>query len=213
MSRTKRRSAAAAAPEVTAPVEHACFAVRRGWRGYADLIGEERRAYAPEGQNGEQLLSRLFLDAHGDDLAEGNAYLDRSGESPEIRISRQGTSALVEGAKQFWSARKIVNDLREGSEELRLVPESISGFGSAGDERGWWTAYFGVEQPAEAQGDFWTEWSYGFPIERTLVVLAALAADGWRVARVSEDRGLYKGDDATSDSSVTTTRHWLTRDD
>lgn len=198
---------------MTVPTEHACFAVRRGWRGYTDLIGEERRAYAPEGQKGEQLLSRLFLDAHGDALAEGSVSLDRSGDSPEIRISSQGTGALVKGAKQFWSARKIINDLREGSEELHLVPESISGFGRAGDERGWWTAYFGVEQPAEAQDDFWTEWSYGFPIERTLVVLAALAADGWRVARVSEDRGLYKGDDAPSDSSVTTTRHWLIRDD
>jgi hypothetical protein len=176
------------------------------------MAGEDQRVHAPEGHTGEQFLNKLFLDAHGDDLAEGSVSLDRSGESARVKVSRRDMSVIVEGAKQVWSARKIVNDLRERSEQLRLVPESISTFGRGATERGWWTAYFGVEQPVEVKDDFWTEWSYGFPIEKTLTVLAALAAKGWRVARVSEDRGLYKGDDAASDSSVTTTRHWLVRD-
>jgi hypothetical protein len=196
---------------LTGPIEHACFAVRRGRRGYVDLAGEDRRRYAPEGQTSEQLLTQLFLEAHGDELAEGTVSFNPSDETAEIRISQHSTPAIVKGPKHFWSARKIVGDLRKGNEELRLDPKSISAFGWGGAERGWWTAYFGVEQPTEAQGDFWTEWSYGFPIERTLTVLAALTAEGWRIARVSEDRGLYEGDDAQTDSSVTTTRHWLVR--
>lgn len=167
------------------------------------------RSYSPEGRTGELHLVQLFLDAHGDDLARGSVSLDA--ECQGVRISNGGVAARVSGARSRLSARQIIDGLRQGRDEWRLIPESISEFGRAGSERGWWTACFGVERPTEVPDEFWTDWSYGFPVEKTLAVLDALAAQGWRVARVSEDRGLYRGDDAESDSSVTTCRHWLVR--
>src|SRR5712672_3222049 len=38
-----------------------------------------------------------------------------------------------------------------------------------------------------------TPWNFGFPIDGALEILNKLATEGWIVAHVSEDRGLYKG--------------------
>lgn len=54
-------------------------------------------------------------------------------------------------------------------------------------------------------------WSFGLPIKGVLEVLDELAEDGWSVAHVSEDRGLYKGLTNQTDSAVTTARYLLVR--
>ncbi len=56
-----------------------------------------------------------------------------------------------------------------------------------------------------------TTWNFGFPIDGALEVLNQLATEGWHVAHVSEDRGLYKGLTNQTDSSVTTARYLLAR--
>jgi hypothetical protein len=55
-------------------------------------------------------------------------------------------------------------------------------------------------------------WSFGLPIEGVLEVLNEIAADGWYVVQVSEDRGLYAGTTNRTDSAVTTARYLLARD-
>lgn len=55
-------------------------------------------------------------------------------------------------------------------------------------------------------------WAFGLPIENVLAVLNDLAAQGWSVAHVSEDRGLYAGLTNRTDSAVTTARYLLVRE-
>lgn len=55
-------------------------------------------------------------------------------------------------------------------------------------------------------------WEYGLPIQELLSVLNDLAAEGWSVAHVSEDRGVYQGLTNRTDSSVTKARYMLVRD-
>jgi hypothetical protein len=57
-----------------------------------------------------------------------------------------------------------------------------------------------------------TSWQYGLPIKELLVVLNDLAADGWAVAHVSEDRGVFQGTTTSTDSAVTKTRYLLVRE-
>lgn len=52
---------------------------------------------------------------------------------------------------------------------------------------------------------------FGFPIKEVLEVLNELAEEGWSVAHVSEDRGLYEGVTNRTDSAVTTARYLLVR--
>jgi hypothetical protein len=56
-----------------------------------------------------------------------------------------------------------------------------------------------------------TNWTFGFPIDGALEILNQLTAEGWSVAHVSEDRGIYKGQTNQTDSAVTKTRYLLTR--
>ena len=56
-----------------------------------------------------------------------------------------------------------------------------------------------------------THWAFGFPIDGALRILNQLAAEGWSVAHVSEDRGLYRGQTNQTDSAVTKTRYLLMR--
>ncbi len=57
------------------------------------------------------------------------------------------------------------------------------------------------------------DWAFGLPIKDLLVVLNDLVQQGWSVAHVSEDRGLYAGTTNNTDSSVTTARYLLVRED
>lgn len=52
-------------------------------------------------------------------------------------------------------------------------------------------------------------WKYGLPIEEILRILNDLADKGWTVLHVSEDRGLYTGEDAQNDAYVTRARYML----
>jgi hypothetical protein len=54
-------------------------------------------------------------------------------------------------------------------------------------------------------------WTFGLPIEAVLKVLNELAAAGWSVVHVSEDRGLYAGVTNQTDSWVTKARYLLAR--
>lgn len=54
-------------------------------------------------------------------------------------------------------------------------------------------------------------WTFGLPIEGVLKILNELAAEGWSVAHVSEDRGLYAGNTNQTDSWVTKARYLLAR--
>ncbi len=55
-------------------------------------------------------------------------------------------------------------------------------------------------------------WAYGLPIESVLGVLNELAAEGWSVVQVSEDRGIYAGVTNNTDSAVTKARYLLVRE-
>jgi hypothetical protein len=52
---------------------------------------------------------------------------------------------------------------------------------------------------------------FGYPIREVLSCLDRLAADGWQVLHVSEDRGHYPENDAAHESRVTTVRYLLSR--
>ena len=55
-------------------------------------------------------------------------------------------------------------------------------------------------------------WNFGLPIEDVLRVLNEIAAEGWYVVQVSEDRGIYAGETNQTASAVTTARYLLARD-
>jgi hypothetical protein len=55
-------------------------------------------------------------------------------------------------------------------------------------------------------------WDFGLPMESILAVLNDLAVEGWSVAHVSEDRGVFRGVTNQTDSAVTTARYLLARD-
>lgn len=54
-------------------------------------------------------------------------------------------------------------------------------------------------------------WPCGMPAREIVQQLDVLAADGWKLINVSEDRGIYRGEDARTDSSPTTIRYLLQR--
>jgi hypothetical protein len=56
-----------------------------------------------------------------------------------------------------------------------------------------------------------TYWDFGLPMEGILSVLNDLAIDGWSVAHVSEDRGVFRGQTNATDSAVTKARYLLVR--
>lgn len=55
------------------------------------------------------------------------------------------------------------------------------------------------------------DWSDGMPIQAILQQLNDLAHKGWTVMHVSEDRGLYVGEDTQNDAYVTRVRYMLVR--
>jgi len=55
-------------------------------------------------------------------------------------------------------------------------------------------------------------WEFGLPIQSVLGVLNELAAEGWAVTHVSEDRGIYGGTTNRTDSATTRARYLLMRD-
>lgn len=57
-----------------------------------------------------------------------------------------------------------------------------------------------------------SSWEFGLPIESVLGVLNEIAADGWRVVHVSEDRGVYSGITNQTAAGVTKARYLLARD-
>jgi hypothetical protein len=65
-------------------------------------------------------------------------------------------------------------------------------------------------QPKELPA--FSTWSFGLPIEDVLRVLNEIAAEGWYVVQVSEDRGIYAGETNQTASAVTTARYLLARD-
>jgi hypothetical protein len=52
---------------------------------------------------------------------------------------------------------------------------------------------------------------FNFPIPEVLSLLDTLSRAGWTIVHVSEDRGLYSGEDAPSESAITTVRYLLRR--
>jgi hypothetical protein len=55
-------------------------------------------------------------------------------------------------------------------------------------------------------------WKFGLPIEDVMRVLNEIAAEGWYVVQVSEDRGIYSGETNQTASAVTTARYLLAKD-
>jgi hypothetical protein len=55
-------------------------------------------------------------------------------------------------------------------------------------------------------------WSHYFPAESVAIALNDLAVDGWSVAHVSEDRGLYTSDIAMNRSAPVLARYLLVRE-
>jgi hypothetical protein len=56
------------------------------------------------------------------------------------------------------------------------------------------------------------DWAFGLPLEKILSILNNLASEGWSVAQVSEDRGIYAGTTNATDSAVTKARYLLVRE-
>ncbi len=204
--------------------------MERARRGYLKLLDRDKPVFPPEGRSAGEHLVELCLASKGDELAAGTArkhvadgysyvdqlrLADRSGSIEAIVvITEQGDfpdfGAAAEAAIDR-GAEAIVADLRAGATDMYIDPDSIVGFGSVGWQKGWRAGYFGVECPVGDSDDFWTEWEFAAPIKQILAVLDALETQGWRVARVSEDRGLFQGSHTDNDSAVTTIRHWLVR--
>jgi hypothetical protein len=55
------------------------------------------------------------------------------------------------------------------------------------------------------------EYAWGFPSAAVNALLEKLADEGWRLIHVSEDRGLYRGEDAQNESAPTRARFLMER--
>jgi hypothetical protein len=99
---------------------------------------------------------------------------------------------------------------------LKKFPDPIhellaSGATGAVEKQVVWAAGLYLGGTFESLPAIWT-WNFGLPIEDALRILNDLAAEGWRVVSVSEDRGIYRGATNQTDSAVTTVRYLLARE-
>lgn len=202
--------------------------MQRAQRAFLKLADTDEMFFPSEEETAHECLLAMYLDRHGADLAAGTVSQDARPGAPinEMRVTGESGNASMtfwidQGEAETWEsarqavvergARAVVADLSEGANGTNVNLESISGFGRIGSQRGWQAEYFGVDCPIGEPDAFWSEWSFGAPIEQILEVLDAFAAKGWQVVRVSEDRGLYQGEDSRDVAGVTTMRHWLVK--
>lgn len=154
---------------------------------------EKRRAFIEGAQVTEErvkqpgLLSadKVFKRVHD---AEGNYLGDATDAEFEVIVENAAIEKFP-APKQHTVAEEL------GAEVKKLVAWAVALY-LDGERR---------ERPA-----IW-RWDFGFPIEDTLAILNELAAEGWEIVNVSEDRGIYKGVTNLTDSAVTTVRYLLVR--
>jgi hypothetical protein len=77
------------------------------------------------------------------------------------------------------------------------------------EQRGWMATLYtpSGSEPIMIDG----EWKYGWPETDIVNILNKTGADGWQVISVTEDKGLYSGHDASSESGPTAVRYLLAR--
>jgi hypothetical protein len=77
------------------------------------------------------------------------------------------------------------------------------------DQRGWTSMLYTLSGSESIEIS--TEWSDGWPEVDVIAVLNRLGNVGWQVINVTEDKGLYPGADAASESGPTAARFLLAR--
>jgi hypothetical protein len=110
---------------------------------------------------------------------------------------------------------KILSHLRVAAERAHPAPDSGEGeFAGPGPELekvNVWEASLFLEGERQALPDIGS-WEYFFPIQAVVTQLEGLAEEGWAIAHVSEDRGVYSSKLASSVSAPVATRYLLVRE-
>ena len=78
-------------------------------------------------------------------------------------------------------------------------------------KRGWEAAWCDVSGQHRLDVTI-DSWYWGVPAQAIVQMLDEYAKQGWAVAHVSEDRGVYFGTDVTDESYITRLRYLLVRD-
>ena len=122
---------------------------------------------------------------------------------------------VTEGAedKSGWSYFRPAYKQRHLQENQEYNKEEYQAWRSKAtltEERGWEAAWYDSNGLQRVEADF-SEWYWGVPAQAIVTLLDRYAAEGWTVAHVSEDRGVYTGADVLDESYITRIRYLLIR--
>ncbi|GAB3186853.1 hypothetical protein FHX75_111294 [Micromonospora palomenae] len=165
----------------------------------------------------EQWESQLRGWRAGSRVDEGKGRLYRGGPRMEVSFI-----TLPNGQRETVERMRVDEAIKEAftklhpkptpvDEELNKAYRQWETKASVNNVRSWSAGF--VEDGRESEVDIGmpTAWSCGLPAKEIVQQLDLLAADGWKLVHVSEDRGIYRGADASTDSSPTTVRYMLQR--
>jgi hypothetical protein len=111
---------------------------------------------------------------------------------------------------QFSSTVLPRPDLNEYLDLDRWIEDS--GAQLTSDQRGWHGRILFADHDQEIEDPELGHWFYGFPARAVLNTLNRLSGEGWRVVSVSEDKGLYLGEDASKEAGPVAARYLLSRE-
>jgi hypothetical protein len=91
--------------------------------------------------------------------------------------------------------------------------EEMKASGASAEKFRRWTCFtvVGAGAAERVEADL-TDWSSGVPLAGMTELLNRYAGDGWSIVHVSEDRGLYGGEDVPNESYPSRIRYLLSKD-
>jgi hypothetical protein len=147
---------------------------------------------------------RRFLVTHSDGTSE---YFDYDGGEGGIPPGRSANHYAI----QAWDRTHPPMGLYKPNDPVRDARDAWLREAAVTEERGWEAAW--CDSSGQSRLDVAVDtWHWGVPGPAIVTLLDRYGAEGWKVAHVSEDRGVYRGADVAEESYVTRVRYLLVRD-
>lgn len=138
-------------------------------------------------------------------------FLQADHRKPTVTLPDGSHLQFEEGTPE----EKILSHMRVAAERAHPAPDSgdgeFAGPGPGLEKVDVWEASLFLDGERRALPDIGS-WEFFFPIEAVITQLEELAKEGWAIAHVSEDRGVYSSKLASSISAPVATRYLLVRE-
>jgi hypothetical protein len=146
---------------------------------------------------------RRFLVTHLDGTSEYFDYDGSEGVTPGRQFSHY--------AIQAWHRTHPPLGLYKPNDPERDKQNAWLSEATVTEERGWEAAW--CDSTGQSRLDVTLDtWYWGVPGPAIVTLLDKYGGEGWKVAHVSEDRGVYRGADVLEESYITRVRYLLVRD-